>query len=79
MKMEANEEVFARYKEDYYKARIAAGSRTTLTSIIDTVKSFTGMERQSIIRALNHLQVKDPVSRNTEAGRYTIPPMSPPS
>ncbi len=60
MKMETKQEVFARYKKEYYKARVTKGGRKTLTMIIDTVKSVTGMGRKSIIRTFNRLQVKDP-------------------
>ena len=60
MKMETKQEIFARYKTEYYQARTVKGGRKTLTGIIDTVKSVTGMGRKSVIRAFNHLQMKDP-------------------
>ncbi len=60
MKMEAKQEVFDRYKNEYYKARITEGGRKDLTKIIDTVESVTGMGRKSIIRAFNRIQTKDP-------------------
>ena len=58
--METKKEVFARYKKEYYKAKRVKGGRKTLTKIIDTVQSVTGMGRKSIIRAFHRLQVKDP-------------------
>lgn len=58
--METKHEVFARYEKEYYQARIAKGGRKTLTKIIDTVKSVTGMGRKSIIRTFNRNQLKDP-------------------
>ena len=60
MKMETKRELFARYKKEYYKAKTVQGGRKTLTKIIDTVKSVTGMGRKSIIRVFNWLQVKEP-------------------
>src|SRR3990167_6471126 len=60
MKMETKQEIFTRYKKEYYKAKGIPGKRRLLTQIIDTVKNVTGMGRKSIIRAFNHLQVKDP-------------------
>lgn len=58
--METKRELFARYKKEYYKAKTVQGGRRTLTRIIDTVKSVTGMGRKSIIRVFNWLQVRDP-------------------
>ena len=63
--METKHEVFERYKKEYYQARIKKGGRKKLTSIIDTVKSVTGMGRKSIIRAFNRTQKKDPYVRET--------------
>lgn len=60
MKMETKQEIFARYKKEYYKARRVVGGKKTLTKIIDTVKDVTGMGRKSIVRAFNRLQVKNP-------------------
>ncbi len=57
--METKREIFARYKDEYIKARNVKGKRKTLTKIIDTVNSVTGMGRKSIIRAFNRLQMKD--------------------
>ena len=45
MKMETKREVFARFENDYYKARIKKGGKKILTKIIDTVKEVTGMGR----------------------------------
>ena len=57
--METKREVFGRYANEYYKARITKSGKKTLTTIIDTVKDVTGMGRKSIIRRFNHLQMKD--------------------
>jgi len=59
MKMETKKEVFARFENDYYKARIKKGGKKILTKIIDTVKSVTGMGRKSIIRRFHCKQMKD--------------------
>ncbi|MEI7513651.1 MAG: hypothetical protein WCJ74_03475 [bacterium] len=58
--METKQEVFNRYKKEYFEARTFKGGRHILTKIIDTVKSVTGMGRKSIIRAFNRIQMKDP-------------------
>ena len=58
--METKQEVFNRYKKEYFEARISKGGRSILTKIIDTVESVTGMGRKSIIRAFNRIQTKDP-------------------
>jgi hypothetical protein len=60
MKMETKQEIFSRYKSEYYRAKKIKGGRKILTKIIDTVKSVTKMGRKSIIRVFNQLQVKDP-------------------
>ena len=49
MKMETKKEVFARYKDEYYKAKVAKGGRKTLTKIIDTVESNNVQHRMSNI------------------------------
>ena len=58
--METKREIFARYKDTYFKARTQRGRRKELTMIIDTVVSVTGLSRKSIIRAFKRLQMKDP-------------------
>ena len=60
MKMETKQEVFNRYKKEYFEAKISKEGRSILTKIIDTVLSVTGMGRKSIIRAFNRIQIKDP-------------------
>ncbi len=60
MKMETKQEIFNRYKKEYYKARTVTGGKKTLTKIIDTVQGVTGMGRKSIIRVFNRLQIKSP-------------------
>lgn len=62
MKMDTKQEIFERYKDEYYRARKIEGERDTLTKIINTVKSVTGMHRKSIIRAFNRIQAKHPLS-----------------
>jgi len=64
MKMETKQEIFARYKKEYYRARTVRGGKETLTKIIDTVSDVTGMGRKSIIRRFNRLQMKDPLVGN---------------
>jgi hypothetical protein len=65
MKMETKQEVFSRYKNEYYRAKTIKGGRKILTKIIDTVRSVTKMGRKSIIRVFNQLQVKDPYQEET--------------
>lgn len=60
MKMETKQEVFDRYKKEYFKARKQSGKRKELTTIIDTIQNVTTMGRKSIIRAFHRLQMKDP-------------------
>jgi hypothetical protein len=60
MKMETKQEVFARYKDEYFKARKKKGKRKELTTIIDMVQSVTTMGRKSIIRTFRRLQMRDP-------------------
>jgi hypothetical protein len=59
MNMETKREVFERYEQEYYKARIKKGGKKILTTIIDTVKDVTGMGRKSIIRCFHRRQTKD--------------------
>jgi len=51
MKMETKKEVFTRYKDEYYKAKVTKGRGKTLTKIIDTVENVIDMGRKSIIRS----------------------------
>jgi len=60
MKMETKQEIFDRYKGEYYKAKGFKEGRERQTEIIDIVKSVTKMGRKSIIRAFNRIQMKDP-------------------
>lgn len=63
MKMETKQEIFARYKEEYYEAKGFREGRGRQTEIIDIVKSVTKMRRKSIIRAFNRTQMKDPYKK----------------
>lgn len=58
MKMETKQEIFERYKEEYYVARSEKGGKEKLTKIIDTVENVTKMGRKSIIRAFSRIQKK---------------------
>jgi len=60
MKMETKQEVFNRYKDEYYKAKSFKEGRSRQTEILDIVESVTKMGRKSIIRAFNRIQMKDP-------------------
>ena len=71
MNMETKEEIFKRYKKEYFKAKtLKKGGRKVLTNILDTVCEVTGMWRKSVIRKFNHLQRKDPYSEE-KRGRPT--------
>lgn len=60
MNMETKQAVFERYREEYFKARKQPGKRKTLTSIIDTIISVTGLSRKAVIRTFHRLQMRDP-------------------
>lgn len=60
MNMETKQAVFERYKDEYFKARKQPGKRKTLTSIIDTIISVTGLSRKAVIRTFHRLQMRDP-------------------
>jgi hypothetical protein len=66
MNMETKEEIFTRYKKDYFKARHKQGKRKILTRIITNVVDVTNMNRKSVIRAFNRLQTK---SKDCDDGR----------
>lgn len=71
MNMETKQEVFYRYKKEYFKAKaLKEGGRKTMTKILDIVCEVTGIWRKSAIRKFNHLQKKDPCSEETR-GRPT--------
>ena len=63
MNMETKQAVFNRYKEEYFKARKQSGKRKTLTSIIDTIISVTGLSRKAVIRTFHRMQMRDPAHR----------------
>lgn len=66
MNMETKNQVFKRYKKEYFKAKsLEQGGRKTLTKILNTVCEVTGIWRKSAIRKFNHLQKKDPCSKET--------------
>ena len=69
MKMETKQEIFDRYKQEYYKAKGFKEGRGRQTEIIDIVKNVTKMGRKSIIRAFNRIQLKDPYKEDGR-GRY---------
>lgn len=60
MNMETKQAVFERYREEYFKARKQPRKRKTLTSIIDTIISVTGLSRKTVIRTFHRLQMRDP-------------------
>ena len=61
MKMETKQEIFTKYKDDYFKAKaVEHGGRKAMTNILNTVCDVTGFQRKSAIRKFNDLQTKDP-------------------
>ena len=68
MKMETKQEIFDKYKKEYYKAKTFTGGREIITKIIDVVRNVTNMHRKSIIRTFNREQMKDP-SHEEQRGR----------
>ena len=69
MNMETINQVFARYKREYFEAK-ASKKRTAQTRIIDIVLNVTSMARNSAIRKFNRIQDKDAEIAETR-GRKT--------
>lgn len=63
--METKQEVFDRYKKEYYKAKSSNKERGKLTKILDTVCQVTKMARKHAIRKFGHMQKKDPCKVGT--------------
>lgn len=62
MKMETKEEIFKRYKEEYFKAKIKKkGGRKKCGEILDIVCDISQMHRKAVIRRFGILQTKDPL------------------
>lgn len=60
MNMETKNQIFKRYKKEYFKAKtLKEGGRKTLTRILGIVCEVTGIKRKSAIRKFNNLQTKD--------------------
>lgn len=69
MNMETINQVFARYKNDYFEAK-ASKKRTVQTRIINIVLNVTSIARKSAIRKFNRIQNKDTEIAETR-GRKT--------
>ncbi len=64
--METKNEVFERYKDEYWKARAKkVGGRPKQGAILDTVCEVTGIHRKSAVRKFNRLQGRDPCTLET--------------
>lgn len=74
MKMETKHEVFARYQKEYLRVRRQKGKRVELSTIITTIQSVTGMGRKSVIRALRHRQLQDPMLEECRGRRMYYTP-----
>ncbi len=59
MNMETKNQIFERYKDEYFKAR-ADRKRSILTRILDLVCEAVRMNRKAAIRKFSNLQGKDP-------------------
>lgn len=71
MTMETKNEVFERYKKDYYKAKaLKRGGRKKLSEILDTVCEVTHMHRKAAVRKFANMQSKDPCTTE-KRGRPT--------
>ena len=65
MNMETKNQVFKRYKKEYFKAKtVKKGGRKRLTAILNTVCEVTGIFRKSAVRKFNTLQKKDPCAED---------------
>ena len=63
MTMETKNEIFERYKDEYYKARaMLKGGRKRCGEILDIVCDVAKMLRKAAIRKFTRLQTKDPCS-----------------
>ena len=61
MTMETKNEIFERYKNEYYKARtLKKGGRKRCGEILDIVCDVSKMTRKAAIRKFKRLQTKDP-------------------
>jgi len=69
MNMETKNQIFKRYKNEYFEAR-ASKKRSKLTKILDTVCEAVQMNRKAAIRKFSNLQGKDPCSVESR-GRKT--------
>lgn len=66
MNMGTKNQIFERYKQEYFKAKTEKkGGRKTLTRILDTVCEVTGIKRKSAVRKFNKLQTKDSSAEDT--------------
>jgi len=63
MNMETKQEVFERYKAEYYKARTEKRGKKKLGVILDTVCQVTKMARKYVIRKFKRLQKRDPLQK----------------
>lgn len=72
--METKHEVFARYQKEYLRVRRQKGKRVELSTIITTIQSVTGMGRKSVIRALRHRQLQDPMLEECRGRRMYYTP-----
>lgn len=66
MTMETKNEIFERYKSEYYRAKaLKNGGKKKQTEILDTVCEVTGMHRKSVSRKFSRLQGRDPCTLET--------------
>ena len=69
MNMETKNQIFKRYKKEYFKARtVKHGGRKTLSNILDMVCDVTGINRKSAIRKFKNLQKKN-FDQNSKRGK----------
>src|SRR3989344_3790761 len=72
MNMETKNQVFDRYKDDYFKARtLEKGGREKQGEILDTVCEVTRIHRKSAVRKFGNLQTKDKLKEDGR-GRPTL-------
>ncbi len=69
--METKDEIFKRYKKEYFKARACKeGGRAEQTRILNIVCSVVNMHRKAVVRKFTSLQTQDPCKEESR-GRPT--------
>ena len=75
MNMETKNQIFERYKSEYYQAKTEKrGGRKKQTEILNTVCDVSGLHRKAAIRKFNAMQDKDPCAEEKRGRPLTYTP-----